>query len=618
MQTLRRWYLYAAAFVSLETVLWGVIGLARAFIAGVQAQEGSELLAGGLALILVGAPVFFLHGWLAQRSAMQDSDERFARTRAFFFYSALLATLIPVSQNILAILNRLFLGLFNQPIREGLLGSEQTASDNVIAIAINLAAAAGLYYLLRGDWQARPKGQPFPETRRLYRLLWVAYALILALPGMLMIFNYLLTVGLPRANPDASQMANGLALAMVGIPLWVFTHRLSKRSWSEAAENLSHLRRSALLQIIFICAIGALVAAMNFSSALLYLATQIIARWPVGWDDLWRRLAEALAIAIPFGLVWWVYERALRPDLPSRAIPPQEDTLFQYRAGLQRAHHYGLAFLGMLWMIFGLYNLISSIITLTVGQTALTPQNIARDITAAAAAALSGFPLWFNTFLPAQRQTAKDNPEGNQARRSVVRRGYLFLLIFIGLIGVMAGTGALIYELLRIVLGNAPLNPLFNILDAIGLMGVFSALLITHGLLLRQDNRSAQRLLSRQHTHFPVLILAPDDDSFGDSFADSLVNALKQQAPALPVAVHRYRQGAPDETLSAARAVIAPAELLAQPEEALRLWLQAFDGQRVIIPGDATGWVWAWGKLPGIQVMARQAAQIVRRMAEEE
>jgi hypothetical protein len=94
-----------------------------------------------------------------------------------------------------------------------------------------------------------------------------------------------------------------------------------------------------------------------------------------------------------------------------------------------------------------------------------------------------------------------------------------------------------------------------------------------------------------------VLVLASDvaNEESSEDFTGSLVNALQRQAPAMPVAVHSTSLGAPDETLSTACAVILPAELLVKPPEAIRLWLQAFSGPRLVVPTPAKGWYWIFG-----------------------
>ena len=86
----------------------------------------------------------------------------------------------------------------------------------------------------------------------------------------------------------------------------------------------------------------------------------------------------------------------------------------------------------------------------------------------------------------------------------------------------------------------------------------------------------------------------------------------------MPVAVHAYTLGAPDESLSAARAVILPAELAARPSEALRLWLQGSDGTRLVVPTPAPGWHWVVGSGRPLPSLAKQAARMARHLAEGE
>jgi hypothetical protein len=131
---------------------------------------------------------------------------------------------------------------------------------------------------------------------------------------------------------------------------------------------------------------------------------------------------------------------------------------------------------------------------------------------------------------------------------------------------------------------------------------------------LRKDNRLAAHSLARRHALFPVLVLAPDE---GD-FAGNIVSTLEREVKELPVAVHPYSQGAPDETLSAARAVILPAELLTRPSEALRLWLLGFEGPRLVVPVAVQGWHWLSGSQRSPDALARQTARAVRRLAEGE
>ncbi len=132
MKKIRRIYFYAVAFISMAVLLWGLIGLARSIFSDT-VGGGVDALAQALALVLVGAVVFGIHWWAAERSAKADVEEHASGIRAFFLYAALLALLIPVVQNGLAVLNRLFLDLFDIPVSRAFLGRSQNLSDNLIA-----------------------------------------------------------------------------------------------------------------------------------------------------------------------------------------------------------------------------------------------------------------------------------------------------------------------------------------------------------------------------------------------------------------------------------------------------------------------------------------------------
>src|SRR5512143_3298734 len=136
MKTVRRLYFYLVALISIEVVLWGLINLLRSILS--QTVGGTaEVLARALALTVVGLPIFLFHWLWAQRLAAADEEERTASLRAVFFYGILLATLIPLIQNLLALVNRLLLTATGLQVGRALLGGGGTAPDNLIAVGIN-------------------------------------------------------------------------------------------------------------------------------------------------------------------------------------------------------------------------------------------------------------------------------------------------------------------------------------------------------------------------------------------------------------------------------------------------------------------------------------------------
>src|SRR5512145_2343905 len=108
MKSIRRLYFYLVAFISIEVVLWGLVGLLRSVVDDT-ISGGADALAQALALILVGVPIFLIHWLWAQRTSAREEDEKESVIRAVFLYAILLGTLIPVVQNFLAFIDRSFL-----------------------------------------------------------------------------------------------------------------------------------------------------------------------------------------------------------------------------------------------------------------------------------------------------------------------------------------------------------------------------------------------------------------------------------------------------------------------------------------------------------------------------
>jgi hypothetical protein len=620
MSALRRIYLYAVSFISLMTVVWGTIGLLRSVFAN-DISGGPARLAGALALLLVGLPVFVLHWWLAQRGASKDPDERSARLRAWFLYGALLAATIPILQNFIALLNRAAVQLFRLDASQAFLGGNQTWADNLIAMVINLIVSAYFLQVVRADWGAVPSGDAYAETRRLARYIWLAYGLALATIGVNGTVAGLLLQASEAPKDGTARLANGLAFLLAGLPLAYWMHQQVENSLSDPTERRSFLRLAVLYGLVFIAA-GVVVLSAGLT---LYAVLRVVLGGSGGLSGFVTRLADPLGAGIPFTLIWLIYNRDLNVAIVNQATPatagPSVDSGLQLRLELRRFYIYGLALIGLGAAFLGLVSLISYLLDLIfAGQLALTPGE-ANRLAGALATLAVGLPLWLYIWPQAAQEAAQDSELGDYARRSPIRRGYLLLVLFVCVIGVMGSAGVLLYGLLRAALGDPPQNLLLSFLRQFSLLILFILFLVYHGLALRGDGRKAGAAVARRHILFPVLILAPewgpDAEAASDpNFAPAVAAALQRAAPSMPVAIHPAGMGAPDESLSTARAVILPAEAALRPGESLRLWLQGYGGARLVIPAPARGWTWVGGGGRSPDALARQAADMARRLAE--
>ncbi len=611
MQTIRRLYLYAVALVSMETVLWGVIGLARSILAGQEIGGQASRLASALSLILVGVPVFLLHWALAQRSAVRDPEERSARLRAVFLYAALGATLVPVVQNILALLSRTLVAAFGLDTFQALIGGSQTLADNLVAAVFNVVIAIYFYRILQADWGSGLSGEAYAEVRRLYRYLWMLYSLALLVAGAQQVLRYLFTVWIAVGKEVNTSAANGIALLLVGAPLWVFTGQHIQRSLDQRSEAFAALR----LVVLYVLSLTGAISVLGSVGVLVYDILRVLLGESVSLPRFMAQAGVPLSIAIPLGVLWAYYGRALEEHIRSVSAALEEaDPTRSRAAGLRRLYNYLLSLLGLVAGVIGLNQLLSYLLDTLIGQPSFIGAASRNTLAAALAALLVGLPLWYLTWRPMLLEAAREGESGDHARRSLVRKSYLYLALFTSVIGLMFSTGALLFELISALLGAPPERLLLDALQLFKLMVLFGLLLVYHGFALRGDARLAQRSLARRHAQFPVLVLAPDEGDFGGAIAA----ALERELSGLPVAIHPYSQGAPDESLSAARAVILPAGLSAHPGEALRLWLQGYQGVRMVIPTGVEGWHWVTGSGRSLASLAKQTARAVRSLAEGE
>ncbi len=603
MQIIRRLYRYLISFISLEVIVWGLINLARATFSGEIIGQYASQLAGALALIFVGVPTFLLHWIPTQRRASEDPEEKFSRVRALFLYGALLALLIPITQNALAIINRLWLLVFQLPSTHAVVGYSQNWIDNVIAVIINGLGAWFIFYITHKNWISHPTNKAFRETRRLFRYIWVLYSLALATGGVLQVAQYIFTFGETLGASPQARLANGLAMLIVGVPLWAYTWQHVQKSLIEPDEQQSLLRLIVLYILSFVGAGGVLIPA----GIVINVVLRVILGESAALDEVFHKLNTPLSSLIALGSIWLYYGKVLKNDIGLLPETPR-------RSGLQRTYYYVLAFFGLGAAFIGVQMLVFYITDSLLGSFAAENIILRERLSAALATLFVGLPLWTFTWQPMNKQAAQDGESGDHARRSLVRKIYIYLIFFIGVIGVMASGGGLIFELLKALFGDPTTELLRTSLTLLETLGLFTLVMLYHGNALRSDNRRAANWLATRHAEYPTLIIAEE----AGEFTDMMTEALGREAETLPVAVFLVEEGTPDEDLSAARAVVLPAFLGVSPPEALRLWLRDFEGQRIVVPTPTHNWYWLFSNQHDLASAARQTAKIVRHLAEEE
>ncbi|MCX6038782.1 MAG: DUF5671 domain-containing protein, partial [Chloroflexi bacterium] len=640
MRTIRRLYFYAVAFISLEVVLWGLIGLLRSIFVPAVIGGSATRLAEALALILVGMPVFGLHWWVAQRDARREMDEHASGLRAFFLYAVLLSTLIPAIQSFLAVINRLFLEANHLSRLAAVVGSQQTWSDNLIALLMNALIASYFLTVLRADWKQITLKAPFGNrdyletftiVRRISRYLWVLYGLFLTVAGVQQILLFILQIppstfgSLLRAN-----FINGLALTLVGTPVWVWAWKtvqdsLSPRAPSpvrepglprgnrdypagtgtipELAERESLLR----LGLLYALSLGGVITVLTSGGIVLDLLLRQILGEKMLLQTFVQHISGPLSIGVPLAGVWAYYGNWLTRSM-SRAgtgTTTSEVPDAPRRSGMRRLYSYILSAIGLGATFIGLRMVLAFVVDALLGGQAWGG-TLRLSLTAALSTLGVGLPLWLLTWRPMQAEALLPGDAGDHARRSLLRKIYLYLALFVSVIGGMISAGSLVYLLLNALLGGGASNVLQGSLKALEILTLFVLLGVYHGLTLGKDGKTATRALTEKHAAFPTLIFDVENGIFGPA----MLAAVQKQTPRLPAALQLVSQPVAKETTP--KAVILPLTLALDPPESLRKWLVEFNGSRLVVPRAAAGWVW----VGSTQADLNQAALAVRQLAE--
>jgi hypothetical protein len=601
MRTVRRLYFYAVAIISLEVVLWGLIGLVRVIFSSTVSNT-VESLAQGLALILVGVPVFALHWWAAQRSARGDEEEHASAIRAAFLYGALLGLLIPVVQNLLALVDRALVSAFGFSSSRAVLGAGQNWVDNLIAIAMNLLIAAYFLLVVRDEWATVEPKNNLRDIRRLYRYIWVLYGLGLLVAGLQQLLQFVLTrpVGGLVGRVDQTWLANGLAFAVLGAPVWAWCWRAVQNSLSQAGESRSVMR----LAVLYVLSLAGVTVVLSAAGIVVDALLRLVFGEHLGFDGLMQQINGPLSIGIPLAGVWAYYGRWLNRDLDAVADAPR-------RAGLRRFYYYILSLIGLVATFIGVSMLLSFAIDTALG-IGLWAEALRPRLTAALATILAGLPLWLLAWSPMQDEALAIGDEGDHARRSVVRKAYLYFVLFGGVVGGMVSAVRLVFLLLSALLGQRPEGFSGDALNALQALALFVVLLTYHWRALRRDGLQAIEALASKHAQFPVLVLASE----GTALGAEIRSALEKQLPKLPLTLQNLEEGLPPQLRQQVKAIVLPGSMAVNPPEALRLWLREFNGRQVIIPDETPDVAWAGSVPRSASALAGQVTQIVRQMAE--
>lgn len=600
MRTIRRLYFYLIAFISLEVILWSVITLARTLFDVATINNIGDQIAGGLAFLIVGLPMFLFHWLFIQREALKDSDERSSRLREFFLYGTYLATLIPIAQNLIALLNRVLLPAVELDNTFAFLGSQQTTQDNLVAILVLSIAFYYFHRVLKGEWAANIPGNDLPGTRRLFRYIWMLYSLVLFVFAVVFILQFIFFSPTGFGNPTRENLANGLSILLIAAPLWVYNWRVIERSLESSAEYNSLFR----LVVLYLLTLGGVIITLSSAGWVIAVILRVLLdREAITVGDLFNRLSSTLALAIPMAVIWAYFGRAWHQTINQVSDPLR-------KAALRRIYFYILALLGNIAVFFACQQLFGVLIDQILGQsTGLA--SYSDSISNSLAMLIIGLPVWLRNWPVMQTEAAMNNETGDHARRSIIRKSYLYLILFALVVGLMASAGMLLYNLISRVTVENPGSLLDDFLHDSKTLGIIVVWLVYHLLALRSDGKASQEALTDRHEKFPVGVISYDDVVDVEGIKEN----LKRVAPNIPI-TELAPESLPTIDLTKFKALVIPVSILIGSPTFING--DAFTGKRIIIPDLKEDWIIQETVKRSRLDSAKETARLIRLMAENQ
>jgi hypothetical protein len=474
MNTMKRLYFYGMAFVALVVTANGASQLLAYLLDWVSGRQiaGSvaEGVSLGLALVVVGAPLWFFHWAYVQRQVERDPSEGGATLRKLYLYGSMFLAAIIV-----------FVAERSQVVWA--LGSDTFDSIWVGQFVMWGAVWAYHWMVERREGEASPGGR---TLRRWYVYVTSVYALVVLGTGigaaldLLLggLYDALVNVPLLVSERDlwGRAMDIGLASVITGGVWWAFHWLYLARDDGDSTLRQVYLYLFAFLggAITILVALGAMVNA--------------VLRWVLGAPGLsdaalhFRAIPTSFTVLVIGGLLLGYHWQVVREESLHTA---------ERRHGAGRTFSYAMSALGLGSLAGGIPILMGLLIGLAVpdARESLAGGDSFRNLLAVALTLLVlGVPLWVWFWPRMQRQVSE---VGLEERRALSRRIFIY-----GVLGVLAlaALGSLIgflFMLLRDLLEGTFSSDFLR--DGKWLLGVVltvGALLSYYLQVLREDQQA--------------------------------------------------------------------------------------------------------------------------------
>jgi len=481
-----------------------------------------------IALLVVGLPAWVIHFRVAQRAALRSVEERGSALRSFYLHLVVFVTALLVfgyGQRALGlVLQGIFIGENQRfPTYWGLEADWPARAAGAAVMALTAAVVLGYHLRLSIlDRRATLIGGRAASFRQLVfyalaliGLFWAASTAVSTLAGIWdRIADAVAPIpgltapqatppGVVVASPPAPsrddllrfQLIGAVPGILAGLALWLGTwiplqRGLRAPTADGEIERGSVIRKLAIYLVVLVSALAVLLSAT--------VAVANVVERILGTPDReqYRNIQHDVGFPVTnlvvFSTVWLFHRRVVQAEAA-------RETEFERAATVRRLYTYLIAAIGLGMLAIGTAGAIGVFGSQLMGLNTHGNGETAAYI----ALVLIGAPVWALSWWQAQRRLTDDE------RRSLPRRGYLYLAILGGVLGVLVFGSAGLYRLLNAVLaGSFPIATWHDIWH-FTVDGTVSAFAFLFHLAAVRADRSAQLPTVAQHS-VTVLVRASD------------------------------------------------------------------------------------------------------------
>ena len=561
MSTVRRVFFYILTLITLGILTAGLINLLSlsfdTIIARFTLAEIGDIkqqLSLGIAMVVIGGPLWFLFWGTIQRHAADAADELGSSLRAFFLNFVLI-----VSAFVTIFTFSVLLAWLMGACRADQFSQGSTAAFIVFAVV--------WYYHWRVSAGEGHATQVANTVRRWYVYILSAAALIWLSAGLVQLINTAF-ISLPiwegvlvRGSFWNSGIRSTIAWILTGGLVWAFY-------WFYMARADS---KSSLRQVYFylLTILGSAVAGLISLTVTAYK----ILFWSLGGDrdvvGYFQFLGWSVPIILVAACIWFYHLRKAEEEA---------DTEHQHQLSARRVHHYLMAFLGLGTLIAGLIVLLGIPLDWVINslklETIVMEQGWWNNhLSLGISMLIVSIPLWLYYWwqINAMAETG-----GVVERRARSRRIYLYVIIGAAVVMLAADLVNIVYQLLNGVLsGDLGVETLRNMRWSLQTVFIAVPVLIYHLRIAKQD-----QLLGAETGAVPkkVTVLLGDNKSPAVLLIEQKLGYKVRRLRYAGQPVHKVPQ------LSDVEADKLASEIRAAPAENVMLVL--FEGNVMVLPYD--------------------------------